>query len=317
MDVATPESVVAIPQIFNEIDDSANLSASFVAPLPEKSDKPDPKHNDERKPPVSLSEVFVPKSEEAPASKVEDDVINLDEPIVEVTPKEEAPPKPKDAVQKRIDEITKKYRVTERELEQAKQREQELASKLKELEARVPVEGKPASENFETEEEYLEALTDWKVEQKFKAAELKLAETSKPDKDKLAIEQAEKPYAELDEKLKVGYEKYTDFEEVVLNEKLKLTDAMVDATLELQTPHEVLYYLGKHPEESKKISEMSIPRMAASLAKIDLVLNAPKPAKKVSQAPEPISPVESNGIITKDPSTMPFKEYVKWRQAGN
>ena len=40
----------------------------------------------------------------------------------------------------------------------------------------------------------------------------------------------------------------------------------------------------------------------------------PAPAKKLTQTPEPINPVRTDGAVDKDPNQMNAKEYRAWRE---
>ena len=89
---------------------------------------------------------------------------------------------------------------------------------------------------------------------------------------------------------------------------------------------EILYYLGKNPDISAAIGEMSTLKAAKEIGKIEARLvegekkpeekkaDPPAPAKKLTQTPEPIEPVRSTGATEKDPSQMSPKEYRAWRE---
>lgn len=310
-----------VPVVVNVSDDANALSVTSVTPIEPKADKLDPELDDKNVGELKVEEVTEPATEEK-AKEVIDEVIEDEPPKEEIKepPKKEEPQKAKDAVQKRIDEITKKYRVTERERDAERKLREELEAKVAELESKIPATDKPKAEDFETEAEFLEALTDWKVELKIKQLSGQGESVLKNQEMEKAIEKAEEPYQELDKYIALGRKEYEDFDEAVLTDQtLPLTDTMVDAALNLETPHKVLYYLAQHKDESLEISKMSVPKMAIALSKIDAKLNAPAPkviVKHVSKAAEPITPVDSSGAVEVPLGELSFKDYVKKRQAG-
>jgi len=295
------EDIAIIPIVVNTVDDPNNLSVSSISPLPEKADEVAKTEEEERETPVT------PKTE-----KKEEKKEVKKEPSEEPLPVEKKiEPKEKDSVQKRIDEITKKRREAERESAFKDTKIAKLEEELKAAKSAIPQADKPKLENFETEADYLEALTDWKVEQKFKVEGEKVSKETATVDEKKAIDET---YQELDEKIEKGRTKYADFNELVLDEDLKISESMVEAILLSDTAEDVLYYLGKHPEEAADIAKLPPLKVAHELGKIEARLNAPPPRKKTTNAPEPITPVKTTGVTEKDPSDMTPKEYRAWRE---
>jgi len=295
------ESVSVVPVIKNEVDDPNNLSVSSISPLPEKVDEIVKTEKEERETPV------ISKTE-----KKEETKEPLKEEISEeALPEKKIEPKEKDSVQRRIDGLTKKWRETERERDYERTKRLEVEAELKTAKSVVPQGDKPKIENFETEADFYDALTDWKIEQKFRVESEKVSKKIASADEKTAIEET---YQELDEKMEKGRIKYADFNELVLDENLKFSDAMVEAILFSDTAEDVLYYLGKHPEESADIAKLPPLKVAHELGKIEAKLNAPPPKKKITNAPDPIVPVKTTGVTEQDPSNMTPREYRAWRE---
>ena len=301
---AKETEVKAEPVIFNTMDDASNLSVTSVSPLPEKVDQVDPKDNTEIEGEVKEA------SPAADAPEEEEKVEAKAEPPKET--EESRQSKTPEAVQKRIDEITRKRREAERERDAERDKRLELEKKIQEFEKTIPATDKPLSENYETEQEYLEALTDWKIEQKLsKKQEVETRQT----KEQADLARARGIYVEVDKKSAEGRKKYTDYDELVLSDKLKITDSMLETVLELNAPSEVLYYLGKHPDESAEIAGMSMIKASVALSKIDHKLTTP--VKRTTSTPEPISPVRSTGAVEVNPERMSMKEFRAWRAQGS
>lgn len=216
-------------------------------------------------------------------------------------------PKKKGGFQRRIDKLTR---------ERA-----EMAARIAELEAKAGGEkpaaaapqpqGKPSVENFDTYDAYVEALADWKFEQRAAADRQREeeAKTQAQQKDKLTA---------WGEKVKAAAGKYDDFEEVAYNPAVSITPAMQEAILDSPVGPDLAYWLGSHPQEAARISDLSPVSQARELGKIEASLATPETKKtKPSAAPAPIKPVSAAAApSTKKPEAMSYEEYRQWRQAG-
>ena len=197
------------------------------------------------------------------------------------------------------------------------------------LKAQIPAANEPKREDVEDEEAFIKALTDWKVDSKLKS-HLETA-TKKVDEDteKQAAAEIEQELEDVSER---GQGKYEDYNTVVFDKDLVLTQGMVETALLTDIAEDILYYLGKNPDISAAIGEMPALKAAKEIGKIEARLVAekkkaeekkvedkkpdtpPAPAKKLTQTPEPINPVRTDGAVDKDPNQMNAKEYRAWRE---
>ena len=199
-----------------------------------------------------------------------------------------------------------------RESEEEKQRlREEFNEKISALEQKVdsvinPPAARPERVNFDTEEDYEDALYEWRTP---KAAtnempEQKPAPTEK--KDLLPPEVRKNWNKQFD----AGVDKYDDFEEKVYSiPNEAMTDTMTFAITESETGGEVAYFLGKNPSEAARISKLS---MASQVREIDKLTNKFK--KSTSSAPDPIAPTKGNESGIKDISKMSPDEYKEHRR---
>lgn len=116
----------------------------------------------------------------------------------------------------------------------------------------------------------------------------------------------------------LGKEKYSDFGEAlgVLGQVGLVDPQFLDIATDLEHGHEVLYHLGKNPDEAAKLLNMPPHKQAIQLAKIEAKI-ASKPAKQPSKAPAPITPLgggSSSGYTGNDPSKMSDEQYMEWRK---
>jgi len=307
------EDVAVIPIVVNTVDDPNNLSVSSISPLPEKADEVVKTEEEERETPV------IPKTE-----KKEEKKETSEEPLPEK--KVEVKPKEKDPVQRRIDEITKKRREAERESAFKDTKISKLEEELKVAKSAIPPIDEPQLENFETESDYLKALTKWEVQQTWKEEREKASKEVATVEEKKAVDET---YQELDEIMAKTHKKYPDFDihlfDSSQDEDPKFSDTMVEAIFFLDAAEDVLYYLGNHPEKAQEIATLTPPdpnkitvaqkmKVAHELGKIEARLNAPPPRKKTTNAPEPITPVKTTGVTEQDPSNMNPKEFRAWRE---
>ena len=321
-DVARAE-LSEVGQVINGVDSANLMSVDSTTPLETPADE------------LELEEVadkvvavkVLPKEEK---SEVEEKLaVKPDEKLEEKLEKEkEKEKKPEDeelsedkveaidAVQKRFNEITKKRRVAERERDYEQTKRKELEAELQKLKAAIPPEGKPSRDDYDTDLEFFEALTDWKVEQKLKVSREVEDKTSRDVEEKQSVTEA---YEELDSIMERGREKYKDFNTLVLDDKLVISQDMTEVILLSDMAEDLMYYFGSNPDESAKLAKESPLKAAREIGKIEAKLAAPKPAppeirKKTTNAPAPIVPIRTTGVVDRDPSQMTAKEYRAWRE---
>jgi|SRR5882672_12103319 len=227
----------------------------------------------------------------------------------------------KKSPQERIVELAHKRREAEAKADAEKQRADALEIKLRAMEAQAqPLEDKarPARANFASDDDYVDALTDWKAEQAIMKRERQQAEA------RVQAEQAEVAQ-QWDKRQQQAIAAIPDYAEIIGNSEVVVPPYVHQALLESEKGPEIAYYLALHPEEAKKIAAL---KPLAALKRInsleaDLMEDdepAPKAtvakteAPKKSKAPEPITPIRAS--TASDPGTASsFEEYRKRRLA--
>ena len=296
------------PRVVNGVDNANMMSVDSTEPIEIRVERLDENGK-------ILEEEIVP-AEEKEVEPAEEKEIEEKESIV-------VPESAK--IQKRIGELTKKFRTAERERDFERAKRVETEAKLNELLSKIPTTAKPVKTDFENEEDYIEALTDWKIDSKLKASQNKEAvEAATKDEKETVLA----TYNVLDDVMEKGKEKYSDFNDLAFATDLILSPEVVNLSLDTENPEDVLYYLASNPEESERISSLSDVKAAKEIGKIEVKLTGEKavdaeskkptiPTKKQSKAPAPISPVVTTGAVDKDPSAMSAKEYRAWREKKN
>lgn len=207
-------------------------------------------------------------------------------------------PKKKGGFQKRIDKLSAQKAEALQQAEywknlatQSKAGEPVKTEEVK----KVDSNGKPNPDNYETHLEFVEALTDWKIEQK----EIK-------DKELSAKSNAESEYKkamnEHFEREKSFAENTKDYQNVV--QELMDSDPVVSPVFEnliisSKKGSEILYNLAKNPEEFERINSLHPSDIYKEFGvleyKLSLASNDSKKLEinKITKAPSPITPVGS------------------------
>lgn len=169
-------------------------------------------------------------------------------------------------------------------------------------------EGKPLLKDFETYEDWVDALTDYKADQRINAFK----------------GQSEKEKAETDfvKRFNAGRKSFKDWDEVVTDD-VKITTAMQNAIRDTDIPADVIYYLGQNPDEAERILDLPAGKQALAIGKIEAKLEGKKSGrsgnndgKRISDAPEPIKPTNTSGKkLTKSYDDMSYAEFVAQRRA--
>jgi hypothetical protein len=177
--------------------------------------------------------------------------------------------------------------------------------------------GKPDPEQYETHTEYVEALTDWKIEQK---------EIARKESDRKAQFEAEqkKQIETHFAREKAFMEKTPDYAEVVkeVNYFKNASPTLEAIIVRAENGPELMYELAKDPDVYERINKLGPIDAAMEIGMIKKEISqrsSEKPKeelKKITKAPKPIEPVGSSGktAVTKDPEHMSQTEYEQWRR---
>lgn len=177
---------------------------------------------------------------------------------------------------------------------------------------------KPRSDQFETNEEYVDALTDWKLQQMQKEN----AEKEKQAKLKTEFESKAQTFQQKVETFKTEHQDFDDLMEAV--DDIPISVNVQDAILASDDGPALMYELAKNRDLYKKINGMNRDRAFLEIGKIEARIQKSsdstqsKEAKPTTtKAPPPIKPVGTSGTASaqKSPDDMTFNEYKKWRES--
>jgi len=256
---------------------------------PAKEEKPEEKPGEEKP----------EEEEEKPAEEKPAEEKPGEKPPAE--PSEEELPK---GIKKRLATITRKRHDAERETATIREENAELLTRIEALEHPVSETGEePQVDDYDTEEEYLDACIEYKADQKIAERD---AAWQVEQKEKIRKEQetkAEERQEAFQAELKKGVEKFEDFEDVI--EDLNITGDMISILESFPNIAEVVYELGKNPDTVTDLVGMSFLQAAYRMKEISNGLTK----KKTTKAPAPVKPVSTSGGAIKSLEQMSQAEY--------
>ncbi|HUN80994.1 MAG TPA: hypothetical protein VMV81_05725 [Phycisphaerae bacterium] len=163
----------------------------------------------------------------------------------------------------------------------AEQRAANLERELAQLKAKAapPPEPEKAPErnSFQSDEEYANALIDWKVDQRLKAREAERAQKEEEERQQRVAQTAKQRIAK-------ALELVPDFREVTEAADLAVPAHIAGYMQESDLFAELGYHLAKHPEELEKLQKMPPAKSLVELGKIESRLKPFESAKAESKA---------------------------------
>lgn len=165
------------------------------------------------------------------------------------------------------------------------------------------VEQRPSRRDGESDDDYLDRLTDWKLEKRDRdAQQARAAEQSRSTLDK-----TEKMYAEAS---KIpGFDR-EDFD------ALPLTPTIAQALIDSDVTPKLMAYMSSNPDEVSRIANLSPARQAAEIGKLETKL-ASQPVK-TTKTPPPITPVGGGNTSTRSlANTNNMDDYIAMRKKQN
>lgn len=231
-------------------------------------------------------------SEDLEPEEIIEDDINPDDDNTEIK-------KPKkNGFQKRINKLNTRLSNKDEEIDYWKQQAMKL-NKPNQDPSKEPVNEpieneKPKLDDYEEHEDYIEALTDWKMDEKLKTRD------AKNNQDKMKTDQASQVKSFQDRNREFSETK-TDYEETLNDvDHIKMSLTVQEVIIDSENGPELMYELAKDSEQFEKICKMSPLRAAKALGSFESRMpkkEATTITTKTSKAPKPISTV--NGKSTK------------------
>ncbi len=306
------------------------LSATSDAPVSAPPDPPpatDPPPDDATPPPAD------------PPADVTGEAGDGEPPPADGTPPAAA--KPRQTASERFSEMSAARKLAEERQAAADARADKLANTLEaSLKALAELTPKPAVEQpaapeprpqrdtFADPDSYDTALIEWAARLATQRAtadlERRATEAKAADEAKTAALQHAAQQAELQkqqeallgtwqERRAKAIEAHPDFAEIAESDTLQVPMTMVPALMMADNGPEVLYHLGKHPEEATRIAALNPLQAAIEVGKISAALVQASRATPTRLAPPPKPVGARNDAGAKDPNEMTTEEYAAQR----
>ena len=256
---------------------------------------------------------------EAPAAVVDDQTTEQVAETSDSTPdsteaettKPETPPETeeqrKSKYQRRIDRKNAEIAAARTEARLYKERLEQLEAQARPQQQRVA--GAPTLDQFDNFEDYMSARVAFEAE---KVVETRLSRVQQAEAERKAQETHHRVLTSWQDKQAAAVEKYADFEEVVGESDAPVTPEMRQAIVESDFGADIAYFLAHHPEEAKRIAQLSPIRQIAEVGKLEIKISTPAPRKPTS-TPPPVTPIGTKAKAERNPDEMPVKDWLKWR----
>ena len=216
---------------------------------------------------------------------------------------DEPEPKPhKDRFQQRINQLVSKNKAMAERLEA-----------LERQKAPNQQETKLSRDQFFTDEQYIDAVTEQKLQARLPEVAKQFVDTSKS-------KEIEKNFLAKEAKAKQDIEDYDDA--IAEAADIPVQPSVADAILSSDIGPNLRYYLATHPEEAEELNSMSPGAAARKIGRIETKLEAEisqkKEVKKVSKAPDPVKPVNAGGeaqaVVDLNDPKMSLDDWMKKRR---
>lgn len=218
-------------------------------------------------------------------------------------------------VGKRINELTREKYEAIRRAEAAELRAKELEEKSQPGAAKQDKagasEGKPALADFDFDQDaYMDALTDWRVQQALGARETSEQERQKQSQEQ---EQAQKFQTRLTAFQAANPGKW----EAATQAPINITPPMMEVIATSDVGPQIAVYLADNLDRADEISRMSPYAAAAALGRLEASMGAAKPTAtppkptSVTKAPPPPSTVGGGSVVRKDLASMDVTDHLE------
>lgn len=211
----------------------------------------------------------------------------------------------------------------------AEQRADKLATELEQALAAIkqtlppaPEDIRPERAKFDEPNAYDAALTEWagRIATKKARADAEASFTQQREREATEAKTAqlkaenERVAAEYSARMLKFKEEKPDYDEVIMNEKLQVTETMGGAIFHMPEGPKIAYYLGQNLDEAARIAALSPPMQLMALGELRAKVNAPP---KTTSTPDPIVPLNTgrNAATGKTADEMSMDEYAAKRAA--
>ena len=229
----------------------------------------------------------------------------------------------KKPIQPRINELVRKRHEAEREAAYWRGVAETRAPKPATAESPAPAAApaKPVVGDYQTYDEFVDALTDWKSDRAVeKALATVNAKTEERTTQQTAAQAEEARSKAWQTRQTATKEIFKDYEEVVGNSEVPIFPHVADLLKDSDHGPALAYKLAKDPALAEKLNKMTGLQAAKEFGRLEMGFETPAtpapPPVPLSKAPVPPTPVRVGAATSKDISKMSMDEYVAARKAA-
>jgi hypothetical protein len=175
-------------------------------------------------------------------------------------------------------------------------------------------DARPQAAQFKSYDEFVEALTDWKTDQKLKARDSEREQQTRHQED---TGKASERNARLAERLVQSGKGIEGFEDVmadITEPTFPISATMRDYLEESANPAHMAQWMADNRAEARKIYGLNSAAAVRALEKVEAQI-APKPAPNATKAPPPVPTVGGRTVTQADPAKMSMDEYAAYWSA--
>lgn len=169
-----------------------------------------------------------------------------------------------------------------------------------------PASSKPTLEQFDYDQEaYQDAAIEWRLEQREVRAKQAVIRNQE-EEARIKFEDAQADFAAA----------HDDYEDLVQNPHLRITDVMAGAIHESDVGPQIAYHLGQNPAEAARIADLSPISQARAIGRIEAALAASGQSQRLTKpiqttrAPPPPPSITSTAPVKRQESQMSDTELV-------
>jgi hypothetical protein len=234
---------------------------------------------------------------------------------------EEEPAKPKrtGGFQRKIERLVRENEYLTRRFHELAYQQQRPPQPPQQPQQQQPAvaDGRPRQDQFDSYDEYLDKLTDWKLE-----ARLQQEHTAQQQRQQAA--QQQERFNGWQQRVGQFRNEVPDFDDVFESvDHINLTPVLQQAIMADALGPKLAYELARRPEDFARIASLDPVGALTALGEFKARLEPAKTAapqqngvKPVSRAPNPIRPVGqgAGATSTVSPDQMPLGDYIRWRE---
>lgn len=212
--------------------------------------------------------------------------------------------------QERVNEITRARREAERRAQYLEQELAQLRQGQPQRQSSQSTERPPSLQDFQTVEEWGEAIAEYSAHQALSRAEQTFQQRDQYHTQQQIAQQFQAKEAAYAATVPDYLDRVAE-----LTSAIALPGEVLMAISQSDHGPAVAYHLAQHLDVADRLSRMHPVAAAVEIGRIEARLSAPKP-KPVTQAPAPVPTLSGSSVVSKDLASLSYEDYKRARSGG-